>query len=278
MNDQTLPIDEILPIEAMLNVMCAASLQAGSFILDHYQQPLQIEQKSDHSPVTIADQGAEAIILKILRAAFPDIPVIAEEEVASGVALPLAKRFFLVDPLDGTREFIAQNGEFTVNIALIDNHCPILGVILIPAQQKLYVGSPNGAFLYDVQNGEMQKGMSIKTRPLPIEPVAVMSRSHRCQITDDWLDDHHITTRIAAGSSLKFCLLAQGLADIYPRFEPCMTWDVAAGDAILRAAGGAMIDEAGNAMQYGKGELATKPCHKQGIFFAVGDEQCLKKA
>ncbi|UXN06746.1 3'(2'),5'-bisphosphate nucleotidase CysQ [Bartonella sp. HY761] len=263
--------------DAILEIMCAASVKAGNYIMAHYQQPILIEEKSDHSPVTIADQGAEAIILATLRKAFADIPIIAEEEVASGVKTNLASRFFLVDPLDGTREFIAQNGEFTVNIALIDNYCPLLGVIFIPAQNKLYVGSPNGAFLYHVTHGKKDDGVRLSTRQMPSNPIAVMSRSHRCTITDDWLKYHQVEHRLAVGSSLKFCLVAEGKADIYPRFEPCMTWDVAAGDAILRAAGGTMVDEAGNPIRYGACDVSADPCHKQGIFFAVGDEAGFKK-
>lgn len=255
----------------ILKIMCDASLRAGHIILAHYTKPFHIEQKADHSPVTSADKASEAIILTLLRKHFADIPVIAEEEVANGVNYALAKQFFLVDPLDGTREFIAHNDEFTVNIALIEDNCPKLGVVFIPTQQKLYVGSPEGAFVYKVEQGKIGAAIPIKTRIMPTVPVAVMSRSHRCSATDQWLDDHNITDRLAVGSSLKFCLIAEGSADIYARFEPCMTWDIAAGDAVLRAAGGILMDGAGNAMQYGLMDTKTVFCHKQSIFFAVGD-------
>jgi len=235
---------------------------AGSAIMKIYDAGFQPDQKSDGSPVTQADEAAEEIILEALAKIAPEIPVISEENAASHKMKP-AKRFFLVDPLDGTREFVKRDGQgaFTVNIALIEDGAPVLGVVFAPALERLFAGVVGeGA----VESHNKGSGI-IEVRPVPDSgPLAVASVSHRDQKTNQWLLENHLTNLKSIGSSLKFCLIACGEADIYPRFSPTMEWDTAAGDAILRAAGGAMVHEDGRPFSYGKQD------YRNGSFFAFG--------
>jgi len=224
--------------------------RAGGVVLEHYEGHSEVRAKADDSPVTAADEAAEAVILDGLAALTPDIPVVAEERVAAGKVPELAGgRFWLVDPLDGTKEFLGKNGEFTVNIALIEDRRPVLGVVLAPARGLMWWGVVGeGAWVR--ANGDEHP---VAARPRPKSGlVAVASRSHRDAETDAFLAKEGAVELISAGSSLKFCLVAEGKADVYPRFGPTMEWDTAAGHAVLLAAGGRMITADGEPFLYRK--------------------------
>ena len=232
---------------------------AGNIILGHYAAGVEARRKDDQSPVTVADEEAEVFILGELRKAWPGVAVIAEEEVASGTMHEIGARFFLVDPLDGTKEFISRNGEFTVNIAEIENGKPIRGVVYAPAKNRLFFGErDSGAFEIATQSGTMPNFASAKpiaARAAPADGlVAVASRSHRDYNTDEFLKGYPVKDFVAAGSSLKFCLVAAGEADIYPRLGRTMEWDTAAGHAVLAAAGGSVTTVDGRPFTYGKVE------------------------
>jgi 3'(2'), 5'-bisphosphate nucleotidase len=233
--------------------------QAGEIILAHYAAGVEARRKEDQSPVTAADEEAERHILDRLRSLCPEIPVIAEEEVAAGKMEQIGDRFFLVDPLDGTKEFISRNGEFTVNIAEIEHGKPIRGVVYLPAKNRLFIGEvPGAAFEIATQPGQppnFGKAKPIAARAAPADGlVAVASRSHRDYHTDEYLKKFLVKDFAAAGSSLKFCLVAAGEADIYPRLGRTMEWDVAAGHAVLSAAGGSVTTIDGRPFTYGKVE------------------------
>ena len=231
---------------------------AGDAIMAIYARGVDAEFKQDGSPVTEADDAAEKIILSALNRISPDITVISEENVASH-SLSAPDEFFLVDPLDGTKEFLKADGKgaFTVNIALVRNHVPIVGVVYAPALNRMFIGCS--------ELGATEDGNPIGIRDLPVGgAVAVASASHRDADTDQWLLKHGITNTVSIGSSLKFCLLAAGEADVYPRFGPTMEWDTAAGDAILRAAGGKVLNPDDTPFSYGKAE------YRNGPFVAYG--------
>ena len=230
-----------MPTDAqLLSTFEALALAAGKAVMDAYIHGCEVGKKADASPVTAADREAERIILGGLRGFCPGIPVIAEEAVAAGdyPAAP-GDEFLLVDPLDGTREFVDRRPEFTVNIALVRNGAPVLGVVYEPASRLLYSGLPGTAQRADFAGEEeIASRRTVKVRsPGPI-PVVVASRSHRSGETDRYVTALPQAEIVSIGSSLKFCMLAAGEADIYPRFSKTMQWDTAAGDAILRAAGG----------------------------------------
>ncbi|MBE7184478.1 MAG: 3'(2'),5'-bisphosphate nucleotidase CysQ [Methylobacterium mesophilicum] len=257
----------------MLDRLCALALEAGRAIMAVYEAPrFEHHLKSDASPVTEADTRAEAIILEGLRADYPAIPIVAEEESAAGRVPATAEWFFLVDPLDGTREFLARNGDFTVNIALIENGAPTLGVIFAPASGELFGGASGlGAFRAHVENGRSGPRAAIATRSASPAPVAVASRSHGSAETNEWLKRRSVENYVARGSSLKFCLLAAGEADLYPRFTRTMEWDTAAGDAILRAAGGTVHDLDGRPLRYNKRDQPSDADFANKGFIAYGD-------
>ncbi|MFM9865368.1 MAG: 3'(2'),5'-bisphosphate nucleotidase CysQ [Micropepsaceae bacterium] len=215
--------------------MVETARSAGALVMRHYEGDSERRYKADKSPVTAADEEAEALILNALHAAAPALPVVAEESAAAGKLPDVSGGiFFLVDPLDGTKEFLNKNGEFTVNIALIEQGTPTAGVVYAPAIDRLFWGSAAGAF--EESNGNLRQ---IKTRATPAEGMtAIASRSHRDRLTDEYLAHYPIAKLVAAGSSLKFCVIAAGEADLYPRHGTTMEWDTAAGDAVLRAAGG----------------------------------------
>jgi 3'(2'), 5'-bisphosphate nucleotidase len=248
-------------------------LAAGAEILRIYATDFAVTDKSDTSPVTEADQRAEAIILENLKRLAPDIPVVAEEEAAAGRVPSTTTRFFLVDPLDGTKEFISRNGEFTVNIALVENGEPVTGAVYAPALGKLYWGGRDeGAFMADVVDGRLVQASPIRVRPAPANGLsAVGSRSHGGEETQKYLEAFTIADFVAAGSSLKLCLLAEGKADIYPRMGRTMEWDIAAGDAILRAAGGRVETLDGQALAYGKRNQINDSDFANPHFVAFGD-------
>jgi 3'(2'), 5'-bisphosphate nucleotidase len=230
------------------------ALKAAAIVMGAYDAHVPIRVKADASPVCEADERSEAFILEELAAHFPAIPVLAEESISRGVVPPVGGEFFLVDPLDGTREFAARNGEFTVNIALIRNGVPVCGAVSAPVMGRLWIGSPGRALHVRAKAGDdlPSSGEPVAGRPCPADPVAYVSRSSLDPLTERWLADRRIANRVPMGSSVKFCLLASGEADVYPRFGPTMEWDTAAGDAVLRAAGGCVVDENGAPLRYGK--------------------------
>jgi 3'(2'), 5'-bisphosphate nucleotidase len=251
----------LAPILLLPKILALAD-RAGAVILEHYAGEIVAATKADRSPVTEADEAAERVILAGLAELTPDIPAVAEEAVAKG-GLPELRsgRFWLVDPLDGTREFLSKNGEFTVNIGLIEGRQPILGVVLAPAKGLAWWGSM-GQGACRREGGTVSQ---IRVRPRPARAaVAVASRSHRDAETDAWLGAEGITDTVSAGSSLKFCLVAEGKADVYPRFGPTMEWDTAAGHAVLRAAGGRVLTTAGEPFLY------VKPGFRNPGFIAYG--------
>ncbi|MEZ5857883.1 MAG: 3'(2'),5'-bisphosphate nucleotidase CysQ [Geminicoccaceae bacterium] len=234
---------------------------AAGEIMRHYGRDTAVDYKADRSPVTLADEAGEAIILEGLRALTPDWPIVAEEAVSRG-EIPAVDDgpFWLVDPLDGTKEFINQRGEFTVNIGLVQARLPVMGVVFAPAIDTMWWGAVG----HGAERRKAGRTEAIAVRRAPPEggPVAVASRSHRDAETDAWLADHGITETISCGSSLKFCAVAEGRADVYPRFGPTMEWDTAAGHAVLRAAGGEVVTVAGQPFTY------TKPDFRNGGFIA----------
>ena len=237
--------------------LAAIAHEAGQLILKHYAAGTEARIKDDASPVTAADEEAEALILKRLAHVAAGIPIVAEEEVAAGRMPSVGEKFFLVDPLDGTKEFIKRNGEFTVNIALIDKGRAICGVVLAPAKERMWIGDgANGAFELPAPENQplnLQSAKPIHARKGPPEGlIAIGSRSHRDAKTDEYLAAFKVADMVAAGSSLKFCLVATGEADIYPRTGRTMEWDTAAGQAVLEAAGGTVKKLDGTPFLYGK--------------------------
>lgn len=246
------------------------AIAVGPAVMEVYASGGNVSTKSDGSPVTLADERAEAIICGRLARLLPKTPVVAEERVAAGDRIPIAGRFLLVDPLDGTKEFISRNGEFTINVALVESGRPIAGAVYAPALARLWFGGER-AFVCDVPVGaampEPALWRPIYVRPAPGRLVAMASRSHADHATEAFLGRLPLAERRSIGSSLKFCVLAEGLADVYPRFGPTMEWDTAAGDAVLRAAGGTVLDTSGRPLSYGK----TGVDLRNGAFVAWGD-------
>jgi len=236
---------------ALLPGLSALAREAGAAIMEIYAQPFEVERKEDASPVTAADLKAEAIILAGLKRLTPNIPIVSEEAAAAGARYDVSGgRFWLVDPLDGTKEFVARNGEFTVNIGLIENGVPVAGVLFAPVLDRLFAAAPGIATVDDHGQGPR----AIHVRPVPAEGMLVLSsRSHRDAATfDDYMGHFKMADIRRSGSSLKFALVAAGEADIYPRFGRTMEWDTAAGHAILLAAGGCMTLPDGSPLLYGK--------------------------
>jgi len=236
--------------EQLAHILVELALNAADEIMAIYANEFDVKMKADASPVTLADKRAETVILDGLRQLEPDIDVIAEEAYAAGESGEIGDVFFLVDPLDGTREFIKRNDEFTVNIALIVGNSPQIGVVVAPAlSQTYYAFAPGEAFVATKTGPDKP----IRVRPSnPNHVVAIASRSHSDEQTKSYLSELGVGETISAGSSLKFCLLAAGKADIYPRFGPTCEWDIAAGHAILRAAGGNLCTIDGSEFCYGK--------------------------
>jgi 3'(2'), 5'-bisphosphate nucleotidase len=242
-------MDAVASRTALLDHLLPVARRAGDVIMQIYGSDFAVATKSDASPVTAADQAAEDVIVSALAALTPDIPVVAEEAFAAGHQPECGQRFWLVDPLDGTKEFVSRNGEFTVNIALVEHGKPVLGIIFAPAVGKLYAGAVGlGSF---VENGERRP---IACRKPPKEGLRVVSsRSHADEVAlERFLAGRNVAHSTTAGSSLKLCKLAAGEADCYPRFGRTMEWDIAAGHAILAAAGGAVTDLQGVELTYGK--------------------------
>lgn len=237
------------------------ALAAGRRIMEIFRAGCEVGFKADASPVTRADREAEAIIVAGLRARYPDVALVAEEEAAAGAA-PSATgdTFLLVDPLDGTREFVSRNADFTVNIALVDRGVPVVGVVYAPARHLLYKGRPGHSEAVPTDPDHRASGSrAIAVRPPHRPPVVVASRSHCTAETEAYIARLGPVEWVSVGSSLKFCLIASGEADLYPRLGPTMQWDTAAGDAVLRAAGGMTRTLDGEALTYGAGTGYANP-------------------
>jgi 3'(2'), 5'-bisphosphate nucleotidase len=238
-----------------LEKVCAIAREAGAAIMEIYAGEFDVELKGDDSPLTCADRASHEVIVKRLTRAFPEIPILSEE----GKDIPYAerrdwRRFWLVDPLDGTKEFIKRNGEFTVNIALIESGRVVAGVVYVPAQDRMFFG----------RVGEGAWRVTGRGEAVPIEvrradPAAgltvVMSRSHPSPELADYLKDITVSEALPVGSSLKFCVVAEGRADLYPRLGPTMEWDTAAGQAVVEAAGGTVTRVDGTPLSYNKVNL-----------------------
>ena len=235
--------------QRLLDDIAEAAREAGEAILEIVRRGFEVEDKGDSSPVTEADRAAELIILAALARAAPGVPVIAEEEVAAGRIPSHEGTFFLVDPLDGTKEFIRGGDDYTVNIALIEERQPIVGVVFAPATGRLHGGIACVSAWLDEGEGRRP----IRTRARPDEVIAVASKSHFTQATADYLEQSvGLCGHASIGSSLKFCIVAEGAADIYPRLSPTCEWDTAAGHAVLLAAGGRVDGPDGDSLRYGK--------------------------
>jgi len=251
---------EALPLEDLAQSIIPIAQRAGAAILDIYRSNPNTRYKADKSPVTDADHASEDLILESLSKLFPETPVVAEESMAAGNFPDVRRCFFLVDPLDGTKEFLKQNGEFTVNIALVDGEQPIFGLIYAPDKADCYVTlgrnkaarchlipdrNPSPSQKFDFQ---ILTGASEEQRPM----TAIISRSHQTPETEDFLKKLGNAQRILLGSSLKFGVIARGEADVYPRFGRTYEWDTAAGHALLNAVGGCVLTGDGGPFLYGK--------------------------
>lgn len=247
----------MLPQLDLLDRIIPIARAAGAIVMEVYATEFKVGAKGDASPVTEADHRAEALILPALARVTPGLQVVSEEAACEG-AIPVIDdgRFWLVDPLDGTREFVDRNGEFTVNIALVEQGMPVLGVVFAPTSGRLFAGAVGaGAFVED----ESGRRKAIGCRRAPAAGLTVVSsRSHGdLAALDTFLAGRVVVSHVNAGSSLKFCLIAGGEADLYPRFGRTMEWDTAAGHAILRAAGGRVTDLNGTELRYNKPDFAN---------------------
>ena len=237
---------------------------AGKEIMKIYATDFAVGSKDDQSPVTAADKIAEDVIITALINNMDSKFPLVSEEAASEVQPPPVDHnpFWLIDPLDGTKEFVNRNGEFTVNIALIEEFSPLLGVVYIPAQNTTYVGFPAGA--YRIQDDLPPENISCRTSP-EAGLTALVSRSHRTKEIDHYLCNFNVTNQISAGSSLKFCRVAEGVADIYPRLGRTMEWDTAAGHGVLKFAGGTVRLLDGSPLKYGKSSFENPHFVAAGI-------------
>ncbi|GAA0787857.1 3'(2'),5'-bisphosphate nucleotidase [Roseibium denhamense] len=271
--------------EAQVKALNELAVEAGKVIMTIYAEPFEALDKSDGSPVTKADGAAEAIILQGLSNLFPGIPVVAEEAVEAGDLPSAGDRYFLVDPLDGTKEFLKKNGEFTVNIALIENGVPVFGVVAAPALDEVFWGgcwatggeARQQAFKGTISGPEITTVTPISVRAAPAAGLSVLaSRSHLSEETAALIDQLNVAERLSVGSSLKLCWVAAGRADLYPRLAPTMQWDIAAGDAVVRAAGGSVVyADTGKDFVYKIPENPTKDDLRNPYFIAVSDKVLL---
>ena len=250
------------------------ALSSGEVIMDVYNSStFDVLLKSDNSPVTIADKRADEVISKGLKKYFPEVPVVTEEQVKSHDLN--ASVFFIVDPLDGTKEFIKRRGDFTVNIALVADGEPIRGVVYAPARQRLFYTDENGEAVEEMAVFSASKiGLIKKIKTAFSDNTAlkvVASKSHRDKKTDEYISKYRCKDLVSAGSSLKFCLIAAGEADLYPRFGPTMEWDTAAGHAVLSAAGGSVLQvKDKQPLKYGK------PHYRNPFFIASSKHVILR--
>jgi len=263
-------VDSVVDCDAVAEILAALTLEAAVAVMGIYASDPHARRKADNSFVCDADEKAEAVILAGLSVRCPDFSVIAEEAASRGEKPACGRAFILVDPVDGTREFLHRNGEFTINIALVIDGVPRAGAIFAPAINKLWMAGRH-AYACEVEPGAALPPVSarraIHARAVPSEGLtALASRSHADPETEAFLATLPVTECISAGSSLKFCLVAEGKGDVYPRFGPTMEWDTAAGDAILRAAGGVVLDQTGAPLRYGKADAQ----YRNGPFIAWG--------
>lgn len=236
---------------ALAEKLIPVARAAGEIELKYYNEGAEVIDKADGSPVTLADQEAEALIAAALKEIAPDIPMVGEESVADGKIPDISSgRFFLVDPLDGTKEFITGGGDFTVNIALLENFVPVMGVIYAPVSGQLYYGAAGKAFVSD--NGAPAQPMQVRSAPDAGLTVVASKRHGDPEGLNEFLSKYTVGSVVNRSSSLKFCVIAAGDADLYPRLGPTSEWDTAAGDAILRAAGGQVTQLNGEPLVYGK--------------------------
>ncbi len=260
----------------MMRVFRTAAIEAGDKITEIYNSDdFEVKVKSDDSPVTEADEAADALISKRLRAAFPDLVLVTEEQADSHDQS--SRTFLIVDPLDGTKEFVQRRGDFTVNIAWVEDGVPVRGVVYAPAKGRLFYTDGQGRSVEEKAPFDLDKAG--KTTPIFVRDpdntslYVVASKSHRDAATDDYINKYAVADSKSAGSSLKFCLVATGEADLYPRLGRTMEWDTAAGDAVLRGAGGQMVQFEDHApFQYGK------PGFANGFFIAHAPGVELKPA
>lgn len=254
-------------MNSLLSKVVSLAKQAGKQILSIYHSDFTVEYKADKSPVTAADMAAHHTICQGLKQLTPEIPILSEELTITDFAERQHwQRYWLIDPLDGTKEFLEKNGEFTINIALIENHVPTLGVIYAPAFDFCYfAGADQGAFKQIAeQEAELLQTSSWKKDS---SIIIAMSRRHGTDSLQHFFTQFPALSLIRCGSSLKFCWLAEGFADVYPRFSPTSEWDTAAGQCILKEAGGTLIDSQGQILRYN-----TKPSVRNTAFLAVGDK------
>ncbi|MGD9979095.1 MAG: 3'(2'),5'-bisphosphate nucleotidase CysQ [Hyphomonadaceae bacterium] len=257
----------------MLGRLVDIALEAGKAVMAVYaSEACEARAKDDGSPVTLADGAAEAVILRGLTALAPETAVVAEEEAAAGRTPCAASRFFLVDPLDGTKEFLSRNGDFTINIALVEAGEPVLGVVYAPAHGLMYAGERGaGARMAETCDGKPSAWRTITARaPCEAGLSVVASRSHMSDETRAFVERFTVADMVSAGSSLKFCRIAAGEADLYPRLGRTMEWDTAAGDAVLRAAGGRVRTMGGQDLRYGKRNQAADVDYANPWFVAAG--------
>ncbi len=233
-----------MDLAVLVPLMRRLALEAGDVIMAIYEGPdFEVRAKGDSSPVTEADEAADAVISAGLTGAFPDVPLITEEQAASHAIS--AESFLIVDPLDGTKEFVQRRGDFTVNIAYVAKGVPVCGIVYAPAKGRLFYTQADGTAVEEI--GPFDKADPGEVRPIRVaQPdnaalMVVASKSHRDQATDDYIAHYAVRDMTSAGSSLKFCLVATGEADLYPRLGRTMEWDTAAGDAVLRGAGGQVV-------------------------------------
>ena len=252
-------------LDRIAHESCVLARRAGAAILEVYAGSFAVETKSDDSPLTAADMASHRLIVNGLRELTPDIPVLSEESKGIDWNVRRAwERYWLVDPLDGTREFVKRNGEFTVNIALIENHVPVLGAVLIPVTGELYYGiTGEGAFL-ETAPGAMPQ--PIATRLAASIPIVAGSRSHANERQMAMLEKLGYHRLVSVGSSIKFCMVARGDADLYLRLGPTSEWDTAAAQCVLEQAGGAVVDLQGEPLRYNAKESLLNP-----EFLALGD-------
>jgi 3'(2'), 5'-bisphosphate nucleotidase len=252
-------------LDALALAFARLASAAGRLVMDVYATDFEVRRKEDRSPVSDADERAEALLVPAVERLLPGVPVVAEEAVSAGGIPALDGDVVLIDPLDGTREFVQKRGDFTVNVALVRGGAVVAGVVYAPARQRVFVGGSTAGTSHLVPGDDLVALAPLRTREYPAGGlVAVASRSHLDPETRDFLVAMRPTSTRSAGSSLKFCLVAAGEADVYPRFGPTMEWDTAAGHAVLAAAGGTVVHPDGAPFRY------TKPGLRNGPFVAWG--------
>jgi len=252
----------------MLNTVLELVRQASTAIMAVYDTAFQVEIKEDGSPLTRADRASHLILDPGLRAQFQELPVISEE---TSEVIPYSRRspwerFWLVDPLDGTKEFVKRNGEFTVNVALIEKGYPVLGVIGVPVTGSMYYARKGEGAWKIAAPGATAERLSVRTLADGSPVTVVKSRSHPSPELARFLSNYHVGEEVSAGSALKFCLVAEGRADLYPRLGPTMEWDTAAGQAIVEEAGGQVLDLEGRRFRYNKESLRNGPFYVKAGF------------